>query len=172
MRIYKRNSSQTNCLVIKQAGELAVDNCAYSERKNSFRLSKFERKSSALIHYMNSRYTNSLVALIILSIALLLLFVLPQHVLFSGSPVCIHYRWFGIRCPFCGMLRSVWSFLHGNFNESIRFNFNVIFLPVIYLLLLGFTITGNNRVYRALLITVWSMVAGLLGIYVYRIMVG
>jgi hypothetical protein len=75
--------------------------------------------------------TNYLILSLIIFISLIIISSLPREYLFSKSTICLHYRIFGIQCPFCGGLRAVYCFLHLEFAASIKYNYNVILLALL-----------------------------------------
>ena len=71
----------------------------------------------------------------IIFISLLILFYfLPNELIYNSRSFCIHKYLLGFECPGCGMTRALFSFLHLNFVDSLKYNFAVI--PLFFLLLL------------------------------------
>lgn len=59
---------------------------------------------------------------------LILLFFNPQHL----PELCIIKRVFGY-CPACGTTRALSCFLKGEYAESLKYNFNVIFTAPLFI---------------------------------------
>lgn len=52
----------------------------------------------------------------------LLFYILPEAIFYSGNSLCLHYRIFGIECPFCGLTRAGFSFFHFQFSKGMHLN--------------------------------------------------
>jgi hypothetical protein len=80
---------------------------------------------------------------IVLLCGVIVLFFIPHDFLFDTStpPLCIHKRLFGFDCPGCGMTRAMYSFLHLQFYQALKFNPAVIL--VIAVLIIEIILTFN-----------------------------
>ncbi len=66
--------------------------------------------------------SNNKLFLIAIIAGILLLHIVPETILFSETSLCLHYRIFGIECPFCGLTRAGYSFLHFQFSKGMHLN--------------------------------------------------
>lgn len=62
--------------------------------------------------------------------------VLPTAWLDHGPRLCLIHAAFGA-CPFCGSMRALGHFLHGQVGEAIRWNWNVVITGPLLLYLAG-----------------------------------
>ena len=60
---------------------------------------------------------------------LVVLYNLPENIVHGENMMlgfCIHKLLLGFECPGCGMTRAIYSFLHLEVLEAIKFNFSII----------------------------------------------
>jgi hypothetical protein len=60
--------------------------------------------------------------------------LVPESVVFKSAPVCIHYRIFGLQCPFCGLSRAGYCLLHLRLAEAWLYNPLIFFIAWLYTL--------------------------------------
>jgi hypothetical protein len=70
----------------------------------------------------------------LLIFSLLFVFFLPKEILFQNSPkFCLHHLLLHFDCPGCGMTRALHSFLHGEFQLAVFYNYAIV--PFIILII-------------------------------------
>lgn len=108
---------------------------------------------------------------IIAAFLVLLMYILPEGFLQNETSVCIHFQFFGIKCPLCGLTRAAHALLHLDLVRAIKYNVGIIPLALLIL---------NDILRRTTKIPVFSIsgkvlwiIAALLfaGLYMFRIMV-
>jgi hypothetical protein len=112
---------------------------------------------------------NYLVLLIVILLSLIIISSIPTEYLFSKPSLCLHYRLFGIQCPFCGTLRAVYCFLHLDFAGSWQYNYNVFFLALLLPILIARIFTGNRWIKRIERIILIILAIGFSLIYIIRL---
>jgi hypothetical protein len=86
-----------------------------------------------MAHSFFERHSNRRITLLIAAILALLLFLFGD--LFLGQqPVCLYHAVLGVPCPFCGITRSVYAFMHMQFAEAWAYNPLIFGLFVWYIL--------------------------------------
>lgn len=60
--------------------------------------------------------------------------LLPSGVVFESESVCMHYRWLGLQCPFCGLSRAGYEMLHLNIQEAWHLNPLIFYICWLYAL--------------------------------------
>jgi hypothetical protein len=113
---------------------------------------------------------NQRIRLVVILILLATVALIPFEILFDEShPVCIHLYLLGFQCPLCGMTRAVHQFTHFRFASAVNYNLVVVLLP----LYLSFDILTlfqkQNRFKVIRKIIVYSIIAGFLLLYAFRI---
>ena len=110
--------------------------------------------------------------LIVIITGILLLYFMPETILFSDNPLCLHYRIFGIECPFCGLTRAGYSFLRFQFSKGMHLNPAI--LPLMLLIVSDifrrFT-RVNTFVYTNKIFLVLTAIAFIV-VYIARILYG
>ena len=53
----------------------------------------------------------------------------------NGPTICIFTNILGINCTGCGMTRAIITFINGDFNQAINYNFNVIIILPLLLII-------------------------------------
>jgi hypothetical protein len=65
-------------------------------------------------------------------VVLLLLYLIPVSTILNGSCICIVKNITGLECPGCGLTRSFFYCLHGDFSNAIQMNWRcIIVFPVL-----------------------------------------
>lgn len=81
------------------------------------------------LYYRNTRG----ITLLVVFIAAVSVFLWGDYFL-GKHAFCFYYSWCGIPCPFCGLTRAVYEFMHLKFNTAFLYN------PLIYPLVMWFVI--------------------------------
>ena len=68
----------------------------------------------------NTRFVAIVLAVMMAGVAALVFFFNPAA--YKFYPVCQFHRLTGLNCPGCGMTRSLYALLHGNFSTALRDN--------------------------------------------------
>lgn len=106
----------------------------------------------------------------ILLIVVVLVFVIPESILFNEAhSVCLHYRFLGFQCPLCGLTRSAWELMHFQIFEALQHNFNSILILLYFIFDLAFVVKGKVIFKKLRKLIAFSLVIGLLTIYGVRI---
>jgi len=96
--------------------------------------------------------------------------LIPRDILFDETHVvCIHHYLFGFQCPLCGMTRAVYEVTHLRMASAINFNVVVVLLPIYLLMDIATIFFNQNWLVQARKIVVILIFAGLLLLYVFRI---
>lgn len=95
------------------------------------------------ISQTNQRNTRGVTLLIVVMTGILLF--IWGNAFLGKHPVCIYYHGLGIPCPFCGLTRAVYEFMHFRFRTAWVFNPLVYLLVVWFVLELGCFIWCNNH---------------------------
>lgn len=96
---------------------------------------------------------------------------LPEKIVFNSEAVCLHYKWFGLQCPLCGLSRAGYSLLHLHPEEAWQYNPLIFYIVWLYILewisLLQIPFFMNFRK-----ISWWTGLAIAIVLYVIRILNG
>jgi len=107
---------------------------------------------------------------IILMGGLLLIYFVPDHILFNQQlELCILKKTTGINCPLCGMTNATHELLHFRFVNAFNYNALIYLLSALLLLDLLVAITGNDLIVKIRKITIWIFFIGILFLFVIRI---
>ena len=113
---------------------------------------------------------NQSIRLLALFVSVLVVALIPRDILFDETHVvCIHYYLFGFQCPLCGMTRAVYEFTHLQFASAISYNMVVALLPLYLLMDIATIFFHQKRIIQIRKIVVILIIAGLLLLYVVRI---
>jgi len=112
---------------------------------------------------------NYAVLTIIVFLSLIIVSSLPSEYLFSRPSICLHYRIFGVQCPFCGMLRAVNCFVHFDFIRSWQYNYNVFLMAFLLPVLFMRIFTQNKWIIRTEKVILILLAIGFSLIYIVRI---
>ena len=113
---------------------------------------------------------NQSIRLSALFVLVLVVALIPREVLFDETHmVCIHYYFLGFQCPLCGMTRAVYEFTHFQFASAISYNLVVALLPLYLLMDIATIFFKQNLVIQIRKIVVILIIAGLVLLYIFRI---
>ncbi len=113
---------------------------------------------------------NQLIRISVVVILLVVVASIPREIVFDETKVvCIHYYLFGFQCPLCGMTRAVYEFTHLHFLTAIHYNAIVTLLPLYFIVDLATIFFNQSWLKTARKWIVISIFAGLLLLYVFRI---
>ena len=113
---------------------------------------------------------NQLIRLSVLIVLVLVVALMPDEILFDETHVvCIHYYLLGFQCPLCGMTRAVHEFTHLQFASAINYNVVVALLPLYLIMDIATIFFKQNGLVLVRKAVVILIIAGLLLLYVFRI---
>lgn len=93
--------------------------------------------------------------------------LMPQNIVFNSEGVCLHYRWFGLQCPFCGLSRAGYEMLHFRLGEAWQYNPLIFYIGWLYTLEWG-TFLNYPIIFRVRKISWWIGLGFVVIIYVIR----
>jgi hypothetical protein len=93
--------------------------------------------------------------------------LMPLNIVFNSQSVCLHYRWFGIQCPFCGLSRAGYEMLHFRLSEAWLYNPLIFYVGWLYTLEWG-TLLNYPSIFRVRKISWWFGLGLMVTIYGVR----
>ena len=98
------------------------------------------------------------------------LFIVPERLLFEGKDtLCIFKSLTGIDCPLCGMTRASYEILHMKWFSAFAYNQLSLMLPLLLILEIITDITKSELIRKVRYISWIIFGAGLLLLFVTRI---
>jgi len=84
---------------------------------------------------------------LLILIAPLLLYLIPNNAVFNGTSVCIFKNVFGFECYGCGMTRAIFSLMYLDFSGAYNYNHLVVIVApiLIYIWIKSISVRLNNR---------------------------
>ena len=84
----------------------------------------------------NDRQNRKLKIIVLASFAFISIIwaLFPENIVFGSESVCLHYKWFGVQCPFCGLSRAGYSLLHFKLAEAWNYNPLIFYIGWLYAL--------------------------------------
>jgi hypothetical protein len=113
---------------------------------------------------------NRVVLYLILIIVLVVLYFVPDQVLFENKDsLCLHKIILGIECPLCGMTRAAHELMHFRFLSAFQYNFTIYLLSLFIIVdFTDYVFPGRNlRLLRK--ISLISLLSGFAIIYILRL---
>lgn len=80
----------------------------------------------------------------ILIVALVVILIIPDAIVFNNKTLCLHKTILGVECPLCGMTRATHELFHLKFNSAFQYN-PIIFLFFIVIVSDLFFVFYNNQ---------------------------
>lgn len=117
-------------------------------------------------------YRDQVILVVVVGCVLLALAVIPEDVIFhSDISVCLHYRFLGIQCPFCGLTRAITSWSHFHFERAVEYNFVIVPLFLLYIIEIAWIIWKTERLKSIRRILLRLVLIMFLIIYILRIFI-